>query len=320
MTSMQSALIRTLYPLWEAYKFLVLRPLYELMDTWFVWKLRNRRFVKLQKQKPIPLGELEQRICEDLVRDGISITHMDELFPGSDWLHVLTTYGRSRQKESFQNKVKTYWREMWDVKKFLIDFTNPFLHFALQDRVLGIANCYLGMYAKLHSISLSETIPVTPGTPPIQSQQWHRDIGNKKYPKVFIYFNDIEEEDGPFIYLKGSQPGGPWNKLFPQINPYAPMRGRVSDADIAAAVPKDAILHCMGKTGTIIFADTTGLHKGGYSIRNPRFASIMTFYSKASLERWKYRNRFQYPRDFEEQLAKLPSPARIAVESQRFTI
>lgn len=314
---MKKTFVRILYPLWTFYKYAILRPAYAFLDMWSVWEFRNRRYIKLQDTAPINLGPVEERICADLAKDGVSITSMEELFPESDWFSVLKAYGEERRKESFQNKVKTYWREMWDVKRFLLDFKNPFLRLALEDKVLGIANRYMGMYSKLHSIGLSETIPVKPGTPAIQSQQWHRDIGNKKYLKMFIYFSDVEEPDGPFIFLKGSHPNGRWAELFPQINPYTKDSGRISDDDIVRAVPREEILHCIGKAGTVVFADTTGLHKGGYSVRNPRLASITTFYSKHSMEQRRYLNRFRYADDFDATCTQLSHPARIAVERSR---
>jgi len=285
-----------------------------MQDTWFLWNLRNHHSRKLQAEHPLPLSAVAARIVEDLTRDGISIVPIEELLPGTTWFQDLTRYGMECERSSFQNTRKTYWIEMWDPKHFLVDLQNPFVRFAVLPEILAIANAYIGMYVRLHSISLSKTIPVAPGTPAIQSQQWHRDIGNKKYLKVFTYFNDIEKDDGPFIYLKGSQPGGKWEHFSPQINPFTPVPGRVPDSVVSEAIPPADILHATGKAGTLIFADTTGLHKGGYSTGNPRLASIITLQSEKTLERRKGRDSQRYPVDFEQSVRDLPLAAHFALK------
>lgn len=315
MKSLAYTLLRSI---WTLYKKIILTPLYAIKDTEYMWYLRNWHYRALQEKSPLPLNPLQQRILNDLKVDGIAITHIDELFPESDWQKILTEYGNALRANSFQNKTKTYWQEMWDVKSFLLDLKNPFARFAIEEKNIAIANAYQGMYSRLHSIGLSETMPVAPGTPAIQSQQWHRDIGNKTYPKIFVYLSDVGEEDGPFIYLKGSQMHGRWYHLFPQINPHTNALGRIQDADIEKSPMQADIVKCTGRAGTLVFADTAGIHKGGYSTRNPRFASIITFYSHKSLERRKYKSRhFTYPADFNEQIRLLSKPVQSALK--RFT-
>ncbi len=311
---MEKSLKNVLHPAWALYKKVILAPLYAVKDTVPVWKIRNWHAIFLHRRAPLALNPLQKRILNDFKRDGIAITHLDELFPHSDWQHVLTTYGNSLKEKSFQNSVKTFWQEMWDVKTLPLDpKNNPFVRFALEEKNIAITNAYQGMYSRLHSIGLSETIPVTPGTPAIQSQQWHRDVGNKTYPKIFVYLTDVEDEDGPFIYLKGSQLGGKWWHLFPQINQYTPALGRIRDGDIETPPTNADILRCTGRAGTLVFADTSGIHKGGYSTRNPRFASIITYFSDKSMERRKHQYRhFTYPADFDAQRAQLPVAAQFA--------
>ena len=142
---------------------------------------------------------------------------------------------------------------------------------------------------------------MTEGAPASQSQRWHRDTGNKKYVKMFIYLNNVDKGAGPFVFVKKSQPGGKWYKLFPQLNPYSEKSGRVEDSALENAVPKEDILECTGKAGTLVFADTVGLHKGSYSTTASRFASIITYFSEHSMEVGK-RDRLVYPQGFEESI------------------
>lgn len=311
---MKDVVISVIRPFWKVFKFLVLRPYYDIKDTWIVWNARNHKERTLQKRSPLPLSKPGQEVLNDLHAEGISITHINTIFPNSTWFEELTQYAEKLREHSSQNKTKPYWMDMWDIKNYLLDLSNPFLRFSLEPEILSIANAYMGMYSKLHSVGLSLTIPVEPGTPARQSQRWHRDIGNKKYFKAFLYLNDIEKEDGPFIYVKGSQPGGKWDMTFPSINPYSTKSGRVDDTELEQAIPSSDIVHCTGRAGTLVFADTTGLHKGGYSTRNTRFASITTYYSWHSLELRKYRDRLRYSENFDNDIKELIPQAQFAIK------
>jgi hypothetical protein len=312
---MKKATIDLLRPLWNLYKVLILRPWFDIKNSWVVWRFMNREAIGLQKTQPLPLNELTKRLLSDMRRDGIALTHLDELFPGSDWEEVLGEYGEACKQKVMHNPVKTYWREMWNFKDFTMDFKNPYLRFVLDPTILAMSNAYLGMYSRFHSVALSETLPVAPGTPAIQSQQWHRDHGNKHYFKIFVYMSDVEDEDGPFIFVKGSQPGGDLEGLFPQFNLYTEGR-RITDNEVFVSVSKEKIFTCTGRKGTVIFADTAGIHKGSYSTRNPRFASIGTYYTDYSLEQKKHRDQIKYPSDYESQIASLPLAVRYAIRKR----
>lgn len=311
---MRNHFISLLRPFWNLYKAWVLEPLFRVKDTWLVWKLANRRSVALQKKHPLPLGSVGQRILDDLYRDGISITHIDELFPHTEWFERLSAYARAQQEHAFQNQTKPFWNELWDMRNFCVDLANPFLRFSLEDTNLAIANAYLGMYSRFHSLSLSESIPVAPGAEPVKSQKWHRDTGNKKYVKMFVYLNDVDLGGGPFTYVKGSQPGGKWWHIFPQVSPYSPMYGRIEDHEMDVVVPPGDIIRATGRAGTVVFADTTGLHKGSYSTHTPRLASITTFYSDKSHATKKNESQLRYPPDFAQQYATLSPVAQFALE------
>lgn len=311
---MKKFIIRVLYPGWRLWKFCVLQPLFLIEDTWLIWRLRNHRSVALQEHAPLPRDAVQERIVRELREHGISMTHLDELFPNSSWLPDLQSYGNAQKEKAFNNKVKTFWNEMWDYRRFRMDLDNPFLRFALEERNLAIVSAYLGMYARFHALSLSETVPVAAGAEAIQSQKWHRDAGNKKYVKIFLYLNDVDTGCGPFTYVKDSQPGGRFERVFPQVSPYASTYGRVEEEELRTLVPQAHIIEATGRAGTLIFADTVGLHKGSYATKGSRFASITSYYSDKTLARKK--NRFEYPTDFEERVSTLSPAAQFAVRQR----
>jgi hypothetical protein len=113
----------------------------------------------------------------------------------------------------------------------------------------------------------------------MHSQLWHRDPEEKKMIKVFIYLNDVNENNGPFFYVKGSQPSGKSkiSKFAPQ---YLPKGSYPDEATVKNTILLDQIVCAKGKAGTIIFCDTAGLHKGGFAVEGERKMSTGFFPSK----------------------------------------
>jgi len=125
---------------------------------------------------------------------------------------------------------------------------------------------------------LSRASVISSGTSPQQSQGWHRDPGDKKICKIFLYVNDVDETAGPFMYVRGSQYGGVYRRFFPQRLPrgYYPPEGAVEKI-----IPSTEIQTLTGKAGTIIFADTTGIHRGGYATKKERIMFTAAYSSGA---------------------------------------
>lgn len=294
------------------------RPYYYVKSRYPVWRAMNVDGILLQKLAPLPLDAVGERIVRDLRRDGISIIDIDELFPGEGMLEKLKAHLTTLAPSETALSDKYFYRDYWDMNRFLLDFRNPFLAFSMRDRFLAIVNEYLGMYARLHSLRLMKTIKVPDGKAPEQSQLWHRDGGSVKYVKIFLYLNDVTRETGPFYYLKGSQPGGKWAHLFPHPLPYTPGETRTTDADLLKHVPESDVVECVGKAGTLVFTDTVGLHKGGFSVGEERITLLSTFFSRSSLTKLKKRKKFIFPADFNAQISKLSRPAYFAVKRAPF--
>ena len=86
-----------------------------------------------------------------------------------------------------------------------------------------------------------------------QTQLFHRDYDNKFLVKVFIYLNDVSNDNGPFCYVKKSHK-----------NPWVLYKGknRLNDKEVNSLYDKDQNLVITGEKFTMILADTNGFHKG----------------------------------------------------------
>lgn len=85
------------------------------------------------------------------------------------------------------------------------------------------------------------------------AQLFHFDMDRLKFIKFFIYLTDVSEKNGPHVYVKGSH-----RSLPPQLAKDT----RFDDHLIESYYGKENIIKITGKKGTIIAADTRGIHKG----------------------------------------------------------
>ncbi len=262
------------------FRYYISRLYFLVRFPWPVWYyVLNREGRMLYKKCPVALEKEQRRIVDDLARDGIAVSHLDALFPGDTVLKQLREYTNGRMTSAETRTVKLFLKNLWDAVP-TIDSKNPFVRLSIDQKILGTINAYMGMLTKFYYFTLNVTMPVAEGADAVQSQRWHRDPEDKKMCKVFIYLSDVDEGAGPFIYIRGSQCRGRWSSIFPQ----RPPRGGLlpSDDDIGHLIPGQDMLVGTGRAGTVIFCDTSGLHKGGYATKKERIMFTGGYCSKAS--------------------------------------
>ncbi len=162
--------------------------------------------------------------------------------------------------------------------KPVFEFAGPFARFAFQDRILRIANAYLGMYVKLKYFNVWLNFAVD--HPPKSSQLWHRDRDDIHILKVFVYLSDVNDGAGPLTYARGTHRNG---KL--SISPESFMEGgvaRSTDEQMNKVLPAERCERATGRKGTIVFADTRGYHKGGLARTEDRLLYTFMFTSPSA--------------------------------------
>jgi len=285
--------------------FLCTRPL--------IWDFLNRAGQTFYEEHLPNLDRTQQQVVDGLVTDGIALTHLDELFPGKNPLSEMIQHAEVIHREAKEGVMKPFLQYFWgDVKGRgdcpIIDLDNPFIQISLHPRILDIVNSYMGLWSKLIYFELAETNLMNAGAVPLGSQRWHRDPAINRIVKVFIYLNDVDEESGPFMYVLQSKKGGRWGKMFLQKQfgwgGYYPPKEAVEKM-----VPKRDMMVCTGRAGTVVFCDTIGLHKGGYSISKKRSMFTSVFMAEGN----KKKPMFQHSLDFKERIGSLKEVSRFAV-------
>jgi len=253
------------------------RPYYVARNWKPVWKALNAESRQLLEQSKPMRSQAQETVIRELAENGIAITHIDDLFPGQNILVEMQQKATQLEAVAIPNQKKTFLTQLTQLYSVL-DITDPFVRFGLSKEVLSCVSGYLEMWPKLYYYTLGITNPVAQGEVPRQSQRWHRDPEDRKMCKVLIYLNDVDESSGPFMYVKRSTYGNTWGNFFPQKPPHG---NYPPEGELEKIISANDIRICTGRAGTIVFADTSGLHKGGYATEKRRIMSTTGFVSKA---------------------------------------
>lgn len=164
----------------------------------------------------------------------------------------------------------------------------------LNNRLLEIINAYLGLQCRLNYVDLWYNVPVQKQEPSVSSEFWHRDHEDRHVIKVFTFLTDIDENMGPFTYLEGTQYGGKYSGIFPA----KPAQGAYPEPNALVEEVQTLgipIHRCIGPTGSLVVADTSGIHKGGRTESRPRIILVGFYTSNSGLDPLSYRLPEGYP-------------------------
>ena len=243
----------------------------------------------LETFSPPELDDTQRRVLETMRQDGIALVPFEELFGDEQLWEALQAdiAGFARHTEDnlaeLQAKQK---KKSYLIRRFLKSGT-PFglddrwLGFGLSNRMLDIVNSYRGELTWMIDVDNSYTIPDPNAEDRIASQRWHRDPWDNHIVKVFTYFSDVDEEAGPFEYLRGSPAGGrnahlwPWegDEVYEAHGLYPPQD------EFESKAPAEDVFTATGPAGMMVFADTSGFHRGGWTRHKPRVLSYYSFVS-----------------------------------------
>ncbi len=249
----------------------------DFLNSEFKWRYIDNLSPLIKfKTHPPKLNEEEKRILESLNQDGFATSHVSKLFPSEDWENLKEEYFRLEKKYAEQieqcrqevgsntkrkNFLYSFITQSGDLKRQNIEAHNPMVKMASNPGLKKIADSYFGLFTQLYYYDFWLTF-ASP-TSETRSQLWHRDVEDKMLLKGFIYLEDVELGQGPFIYARDTHLKGR-NKKDPEWF-YEPRCGqrRANDESMKNVCEEEDIIPLTGKAGDVIFADTRGLHKGG---------------------------------------------------------
>jgi hypothetical protein len=277
-----------------------------LADRWL-----NREYIQAYRSAAIPeLSPVAKRVVEDLDANGCAFATLDEFF-GPDTLAKLTDvfnqyHEQFKAKDTGKRKGKqVYLTTIYRAHTFVPnDFVSNYLG---SEQYAALAARYMGMVPRFVGNSFWHTYP-GPTEERIASQLWHRDYNDRLLVKVFLYLNDVAEPNGPFEYFAGTHARGPLGRIFNRTGDDG-IRVYPDDKEIqeflkpipvvklhevepqnrtgsrAPWAGKPSRVLCTGPAGSLIFADTFGLHRGGYVQEGHRNLIMTTFSTNTNVHK-----------------------------------
>jgi hypothetical protein len=231
---------------------------------------------------------ISEKIINDLKTNGIATVQFEELFGNDINLNdIINDYNEFSKTEYFKDAIQI---SKSNIKKNFLIRSGSFndthtqnsslLNTAISDKMLNIVSNYLETMPRLQLCEFWYTIPQGDKIPE-QSQKWHRDPEDFKLIKVFLYLNEVDENAGPFTYLRQSHGLGRFGNTLKRKLPTGPFYP--DENEIFKLIDKGNIQVNTGSLGTMIFCDTYGFHKGGDAKTNPRIFAYWTFSTPSTL-------------------------------------
>ncbi len=253
---------------------------------------RLRRTLRGSEAPPVKsyvepaLSAAQGRALAALKEDGIAVVPFRELFDDALWRELeaemkafavdaaaLAEQGGAGGKKDFLVRRFPRGKGKLPIEPAVLSSDGPWLRYAVGDPLLDIVNSYRGVKTKLVDFDQWHTTPVGDDHARVASQQWHRDPEDQHVVKVFLYFSDVDEEAGPFEYVRQSAEGGKYGALWPWGE-----AARYPPADeLERTIPALDRLLATGPAGTLVICDTSGFHRGGYARSKPRLLATQTY-------------------------------------------
>jgi len=123
------------------------------------------------------------------------------------------------------------------------------LEVANDPRILAALHHYFGCRPLISGLSAWWSYPTE--VAPQQAENFHRDVDDWSFIKLFVYLTDVGMENGPHTYVRGSAASAKLAAI-----------KRFADEDVVSAFGEEALAIQTGEAGGAFLENTFGLHKG----------------------------------------------------------
>lgn len=196
------------------------------------------------------LDENAQAISDQLKCNAIAITSLEELEVSKT--NVLKEASDKFYSElqmldvqkDFSNKTRHAFSHSTHISPLRIARADMFL-WGLEDRIVDILESYTESRIAYHGMHIRKEIP---NNRQIGTRYWHVDDEDRYVIKIIIYWNDVDDNGGPFEYIPLEST--PSRSLFKSSN-YV-----IKNEDMEKVIPREHWKRCTGSKGTLVFVDT----------------------------------------------------------------
>lgn len=164
-----------------------------------------------------------------------------------------------------QQAHKSYRDYLWvdekdsDHRLFGINRLSDLAHQFYTDSFVQNITAYFEKTENYKGFTMGAELKFQPNNPG-SGDGWHRDRTDKRQIKFILYLNEVTENNGPFQYYEGSHT--PESILHGVLDHgFKYNQNRFTDAEIELLNP-EMRRTAVGKAGTLLIADTRGIHRG----------------------------------------------------------
>lgn len=262
-------------------------------------------------------NSIEEQIIDNLNNNGYHICKLDDIFQNKESKHYLDKFhdiaAEGYKSEIFKKKHEEYiqnfdksgkhyiFKFIDNLSQNILSKNHPLIEFGTSEKILNIINGYFKLQSKLQGTEIWHTFYSNKKNQLMNAQRWHRDRCDLNIIKIYLYLNDVDEENGAMDFIPNSLRNKKYQNLskfsFGNIEPWKvyPNDDRINNLD------KKEIIKFIGKKGTIVFVNTVGLHRGGRALKKERLFCMWSYVTPASLSRKK---KFNLANDFKFDLSK----------------
>ena len=233
------------------------------------------RYDKARDRHRPNLPALSDRDCvitEALETDGVFMTSLDYLgLPGGE--QVVANAAKLADKFAPTAREQAAGGKPFIVVPPAWIAADPVIYrFGLHDRLLDIAEAYLGLPVAYDGVAINYT--VADGRE-ISTRKWHRDWEDRRMLKIAIYLHEVDEHGGPFQHICRQDTRQNDTQGFN----YDLASSAELESLLGAAFEED-IVSCEGPGGTVIFNDTARFfHRGKPAFARDRAALFFSYFA-----------------------------------------
>jgi hypothetical protein len=183
--------------------------------------------------------------------------------------------------ESLQNGSvqKPYLVELMGTPTVEVTGREALLRLATSPQFLAVASSYYRMAVRVGDVNI--WLNLATDEAPRSSTLWHRDLPEDyRILKAFVYLRDVTRGNGAIEYVPGTHAGRARRDVLPTT--YDGVGNRFDADQLEAYYPADARRQAEGTAGTVVWADTRGIHRGGWAREQDRLLGQILYVSNAS--------------------------------------
>jgi hypothetical protein len=269
---------------------------FSLLQSEFAYRAALRKYNKnLSLLEP-----QDQTVVDALKREGVCVTCLESLGLTSTpqllnaarkYLSIMEDNLVKRCGDS--NQVNQAVRSVPQI--FTVTDLPDFFLWGMEKKLLKIIENYIGLPVAFQGVHLRRDFP---NEKQIGTLLWHKDGEDRRIVKIFIYLDDVTEDQGPFEYIPRYLTS---SKLIDWRISYKISKTNflgIGNEEIEKIIPKSAWKSCPGSAGKVIFVDTQSVYHHGalrkferptlffvYTAKNPKRPDLCTQYNDDTFAR-----------------------------------